>query len=62
MYSITRWRADPAPSYTVEVNMQVDGHGEDIYIQTYLRRRWRQSVDNEESSAGVFVSSIRSIP
>lgn len=51
----------PAPSYTVEVNMQVDGHGEDIDIQTYLPKTdGRQSVDNEESSTGVFVSSIRS--
>lgn len=50
----------PAPSYTVEVNLQVDGHGEDIHIQTYLPKTdARQSVDNEESSAGAFVSNIR---
>ena len=50
----------PAPSYTVEVNMQADGHGEDIHIQTYLPKTdARQSVDNEESSTGAFVSNIR---
>lgn len=49
----------PSPSYTVEVNMQVDGHGEDIRIQTYLPQNdTRQSVDNEESSSGIFVSSL----
>lgn len=51
----------PTPSYTVEINMQVDGHGEDIHIQTYLPKTdGRQSVDNEESSTGVFVSNIHS--
>src|SRR5512143_1982415 len=51
----------PAPSYTVEVDMQVDGHGEDIRIQSYLPRTdSRQSVDNEESSTGVFASNMRS--
>lgn len=49
----------PAPSYTVELTMRVDGHGEDIRIQTFLPRTdSRQSVDNEESSSGPFVSSI----
>lgn len=51
----------PVPSYTVEVSMQVDGHGEDIHIQTYLPKTdSRESVDNEVSSTGIFVSSIRS--
>ncbi len=51
----------PAPSYTVEVNMQVDGHGEDIHVRTYLPKTdGRQSVDNEESSTGVFVSNMQS--
>lgn len=51
----------PAPSYTVEVAMQVDGHGEDIRIQTYLPKTdGRQSVDNEESSSGVFVPNMHS--
>ncbi len=51
----------PAPSYTVEVNMQVDGHGEDIRIQTYLPKTdGRQSVDNEESATGIFSSNMHS--
>ncbi|MFZ2161445.1 MAG: UUP1 family membrane protein [Sideroxyarcus sp.] len=51
----------PVPSYTVEVMMQVDGHGEDIRIQTFLPKSdGRQTVDSEESSTGVFASNLRS--
>lgn len=50
----------PETGYTVELIMRVDGHGEDIRIQTYLPRSDnRQSVDNEQSSTGPFISSIR---
>jgi len=51
----------PAPSYNVEVSMQVDGHGEDIAIRTYLPKTdSRQSVDNERNSSGAFTSEIKS--
>ncbi len=53
----------PAPSYDVEVSMQVDGHGEDINIHTYLPKTdSRQSVDNENNSSGVFTTDIKSDP
>src|SRR3990172_1998815 len=51
----------PAPSYTVEVSMQVDGHGEDINIHTYLPKTdSRQSVDNEQNSSGLFTAELKS--
>ena len=51
----------PAPSYTVELNMQLDGHGGNVRVRTYLPKTdGRQTVDNEESSTGVFVTSIHS--
>jgi hypothetical protein len=51
----------PAPSYKVEVSMQVEGHGEDIDIHTYLPKTdARQSVDNEQNSSGVFTAEIKS--
>ena len=53
----------PAPSYNVEVSMQVDGHGEDINIRTYLPKTdSRQSVDNEQNSSGVFTTELKSDP
>ena len=53
----------PAPSYNVEVSMQVDGHGEDINIHTYLPKTdSRQSVDNEQNSSGAFTAEIKSDP
>jgi len=50
----------PAPSYKIEVSMQVDGHGEDIDIHTYLPKTdSRQTVDNEQNSSGAFTSEIK---
>lgn len=51
----------PAPSYKVEVSMQVDGHGEDIDIHTFLPKTdSRQSVDNEQNFSGAFTTEIES--
>lgn len=51
----------PAPSYKVEVSMQVDGHGEDIDIHTYLPKTdARQSVETEQNSSGVFTAELKS--
>jgi len=51
----------PASSYKVEVSMQVDGHGEDIDIHTYLPKTdSRQSVDSEQNSSGVFTAELKS--
>lgn len=53
----------PAPSYDVEVSMQVDGHGEDINIRTYLPKTdSRQSIENENNSSGTFTADIKSDP
>lgn len=53
----------PAPSYSVEVSMQVDGHGEDINIHTYLPKTdSRQSIEHEQNSSGLFTSEIKSDP
>lgn len=53
----------PAPSYDVEVSMQVDGHGEDINIRTYLPKTdSRQSITNENNSAGIFAAELKSDP
>jgi transglutaminase-like putative cysteine protease len=53
----------PAPSYKVELNMQVEGHGEDIAIHTYLPKTdSRQTIDNEQNSAGIFLSDVKTDP
>lgn len=53
----------PAPSYKVEISMQVDGHGEDINIHTYLPKTdARQVIENEQNSPGVFSSELKSGP
>ncbi len=53
----------PAPSYAVDVSMQVDGHGEDIFVHTYLPKTdSRQAVDNEQNSSGVFTTEIKADP
>lgn len=50
----------PATSYKVEVSMQVDGHGEDIDMRTYLPRTdSRQTIDSEQNSSGVFTAEIK---
>lgn len=51
----------PVPSYTVEVGMQVDGHGENIHIRTYLPQTdGRQSIGTEQNSSGVFAFDVKS--
>ena len=51
----------PAPSYKIEVSMQLDGHGEDVNIHTYLPKTdSRQSVDSEQNSSGAFTAEIKS--
>lgn len=53
----------PAPSYSVDVSMQVDGHGEDINVRTYLPKTdSRQTVDNEQNSPGVFTTEMQADP
>ena len=45
----------PAQGYRVELQMQVDGHGEDIRISTYLPpHRDRQLLADEQGDAGAF--------
>ncbi|MDX8385974.1 MAG: UUP1 family membrane protein [Gallionella sp.] len=51
----------PAPSYKVEVSMQVEGHGEDINLHTFLPKTdSRQVVDNEQNASGGFNAEITS--
>ena len=53
----------PSASYNVEVSMQVEGHGDDISIHTYLPKTdSRQSIDNENNSSGTFTSEVKSDP
>ncbi len=48
----------PALSYQVELGMQVDGHGEDINVSTYLPRSdSRQLVLEEQNASGRFLLS-----
>ncbi len=51
----------PEPVYKVDLSMQVDGHGEDIGIHTYLPKTdSRQSIENEQNSPGIFATEIKS--
>ena len=51
----------PATRYAVELSMQVDGHGEDISVHTYLPKTdSRQSINNEKNSSGVFTTELKS--
>ena len=53
----------PSPSYDVALSMQVDGHGENINIHTYLPKTdSRQSIENENNSSGVFNADLKSDP
>ncbi len=53
----------PAPSYAVDLTMQVDGHGDDILLHTYLPKTdSRQTVENEQNSPGVFTTEIKADP
>lgn len=51
----------PTPSYRVEMNLQVDGHGEDISIRTYLPKTdTRQSVSEELNTSGALTLELES--
>ncbi len=51
----------PVVSYKVNVSMQVDGHGGDIKLSSYLPRTdSRQSIKDEENSSSVFTLAIES--
>ena len=51
----------PAVSYKVDVSMQVDGHGGDIELSTYLPKTdMRQTVMDEENASGLFTLSLQS--
>ena len=51
----------PVRSYSVDLSIQVDGHGEDISITSYLPRSdSRQSISNETNTSGPFELSIGS--
>ncbi len=49
----------PAVSYQVDIGMQVDGHGDDIRIRTYLPvTDSRQLVSDEENASGIFTQTV----
>lgn len=51
----------PVVSYTVDIAQQVDGHGDDISLQTYLpQSNDRQTISSEVNSSGVFAVSLQS--
>ena len=51
----------PVVSYQVDVNMQVDGHGDGITASTYLPvTDQRQTVNNEQNTSGVFTLNLLS--
>lgn len=51
----------PAVSYKVDISMQVDGHGGDINLSTYLPKTdLRQTISGEENSSGVFTLALQS--
>lgn len=50
----------PAVSYHVDLSMQADGHGEDMFIATYLPRTdARQIISEERNSSGAFAMAIQ---
>src|SRR5574341_1456511 len=50
----------PAVSYHVDLSMQVDGHGEDIFVTTYLPKTdAHQIISDEQNSSGVFATAIQ---
>ena len=51
----------PVLGYQVDVNMQVDGHGADIDVGTFLPKTDnRQTVMDEENASGIFELSLQS--
>ncbi|MDH4248425.1 MAG: UUP1 family membrane protein, partial [Deltaproteobacteria bacterium] len=50
----------PVTSYTVDINMEVDGHGEAIQIRTYLPQNDnRQTITGEVNSSGTLLFSLQ---
>jgi len=51
----------PVVSYRVDVNFQVDGHGDSVDMVTYLPvTDFRQKISNEENSSGIFTLNLLS--
>jgi len=51
----------PVLGYQVDVNMQVDGHGSDISVSTFLPKTdSHQTVIGEENASGIFELSLQS--
>jgi len=51
----------PAISYKVDVSMQIDGHGDDVSINSYIpKTNFRQTISNEENASGVFTLALQS--
>lgn len=51
----------PAVSYNVDISMQVDGHGNDIELSTYLPKTdMRQTIMNEQNASGLFTLALQS--
>ncbi|MDH5327600.1 MAG: UUP1 family membrane protein [Gammaproteobacteria bacterium] len=51
----------PAVSYNVDITLQVDGHGDDIQLGTFLPRSdARQKIMDEQSSPGLFSLGLQS--
>lgn len=51
----------PTTSYLVELSMQVDGHGDEINVGTYLPRTdARQAISDEQNSSGGFTFNLES--
>lgn len=47
----------PATSYAVDLTMQVDGHGENINVHTFLPKTdSRQTISDEQNAPGIFAS------
>ncbi|MDH5548168.1 MAG: UUP1 family membrane protein [Gammaproteobacteria bacterium] len=51
----------PVNSYLLDINMQVDGHGDDISMSTFLPKTdTRQRILNENNTSGIFSLTIDS--
>ena len=49
----------PSVSYRVDLSMEIDGHGNDISVSTYLpSANDRQSIGDEQSSSGTFALTL----
>jgi len=51
----------PAISYKVDISMQVDGHGGDISMSTYLPKTdLRQTISDEQNNSSIFTLALQS--